>query len=116
MGGTLHPVFRPPVPGAHPLDDVRALFLHLSEADALARELGVTPLGRFLRESSEGEIERWHSIDDGLRTIRALAAAVRERTTESIRWAHNIDHEFSSLEDCLALGAGHATEFCLVIT
>ena len=48
MGGQLYTVFRPSVPEAQPPDDVRALYLHLDEADRLAREIGVTPLGNFL--------------------------------------------------------------------
>ncbi len=65
MGGQLYTVFRPSVPEAQPLDDVRALYLHLDEADRLAREIGVTPLGNFLSAAVEAPIEAWFSIEDG---------------------------------------------------
>ena len=111
MGGSLQPVFRPRVHGAHPVDDIQTLYLHLDEADKLARELGVTPLGDFI---SVGD-ERWHPIEDGLETIRALATAVRELPEDPRSWSHNIAHEFSSLEDSLAKGSAQAAEFRIVI-
>ena len=60
MGGQLYTVFRPSVPEAQPPDDVRALYLHLDEADRLAREIGVTPLGNFLSAAVEGPIHDAH--------------------------------------------------------
>ena len=116
MGGNLYPVFRPSVPNARPLDDIRSLFLHLDEADKLARDLGVTPLGSFLGQSAEGEVERWFSVADGLRTVRALAAAIHHPPHESLEWSHNIDHEFAALEHCLVRASPIAKEFSLIIT
>ena len=98
MGGQLYTVFRPSVPEAQPPDDVRALYLHLDEADRLAREIGVTPLGNFLSAAVEGPIEAWFSLEDGLRTVKGLATAIRERPREPGNWAYNIDHEFAALE------------------
>ncbi len=117
MGGTLYPIFRPSVAVTdQPLDDIRALFLYLNDADELARELGVTPLGNFLGESMEGEVERWFSVADGLRTVRTLAAAIHQPPHDSLEWAYNIDHEFAALEYLLVRASPSAKEFCLVIT
>ena len=115
MGGQLYTVFRPSVPEAQPIDDIRALYLHLDEADRLAREIGVTPLGNFLSAAVEGPIEAWFSIEDGLRTVKGLATAIRERPREPGNWAYNIDHEFAALEEALLKAAPVAQEFCLTI-
>jgi hypothetical protein len=96
------------------MDDIRTLYLFLPDANKLAREIGVTTFGTFLSDS-EDEPEEWFPIEDGLRTVRALAAAVKELSPPPDHWAYNIEHEFAALEGALVRAGPQAKEFALVI-
>ena len=118
MGGSLCPVFDPVVPEAYPWDEIRTLFLHLSDVDTLARELSVRPLGSFLSNSepgSEAAAISWFPVEEALETVRALAAAVQEAPHNALPWTVGVEHEFRELEHCLTVGSRQSSRFRFVI-